>query len=70
MIPPSERNPGFIQIFLPCPEPKKLFSLRHQELFPTTTLEPGGWIMKPDTIPVDLHKVKYEKMKRLIIEAT
>jgi hypothetical protein len=33
-----------------------------------TILGIGEWIMKPDTIPVYLHKVNYEKIKNVIIE--
>jgi hypothetical protein len=42
--------------------------LIEQEVFPTTALEPGEWIMRPATIPVYLHTVKYETIKTLIIE--
>jgi hypothetical protein len=43
--------------------------LLEQEVFPTTTLEPGESIMRPDRIPVHLHTVRYETVKTLIIEA-
>jgi hypothetical protein len=42
--------------------------LLQEEVFPTTTPEPGESIMRPDTIPVYLHKVRYETVKTLIIE--
>jgi hypothetical protein len=43
--------------------------LLQQEVFPTTTLEPGESIMRPDRIPVYLHTVRYETVKTLIIGA-
>jgi DNA-binding phage protein len=43
--------------------------LIEQEVFPTTTLIPGKSIMRPATIPMYLHTVRYETVKTFIIEA-
>jgi hypothetical protein len=43
--------------------------LLQEEVFPTTTPEPGESIMRPATIPVYLHTVRYETIKTLIIDA-